>query len=186
MSKIAVLIIDMLKDFLEEWGALYCKHCREIVPSIQRLIKESRKRKIPIVYVCDSHPTKLSDHEFKKWKPHAIRGTKGAEVIDELKPQEGDFIVFKRTYDGFYNTELEITLRSLGVETVIVTGIHTHVCILATATAAFCRGFHVIVPEDCVTTSHPENHRTRIRYFQSHLGEVVKLNELLERLDGLK
>lgn len=186
MSKAALLVVDMLKDFLEKWGTLYCERCRYIVPAIQKLVKEARKRKIPIIYVCDSHPSKFSGPEFKKWKPHAIRGTKGAEVINELGPKKDDYIVLKRTYDGFYNTDLEITLRSLGIDTVIVTGIHTHVCVLTTATSAFIRGFHVIVPEDCVTTSHPENHRTRLRYIQTHLGEVTKLEETLKRLDGLK
>jgi nicotinamidase-related amidase len=182
MTRPAIIVIDMLRDFLEEDGALYCKKCREIIPNVKKLIETARRISVPVIYVSCNHSLKSKAPEFTKWGPHAIKGTKGAEVIDELKPKRGDYIVNKESYSGFYNTNLETILRSLNVDTLVLTGIHTHVCILATGLDAFYRGFNVIFPEDCIITGHSENHRTRLRFFRTHLGRVTNLRELINEL----
>jgi len=181
-SKMAILVIDMLNEYLDPKGKLFCGECREIIPKIQKLVEFGRNRGIPIIYVNTSL---LSEGEpiAKKWGVHAIRGTWGAEVIPELKPKDGDRIIFKRTYDGFYNTELELTLRSMGIETVVVTGIHTHVCVLLTAVSAFNRGFNVIALEDCMTTGYKPNHESRLSFYKTHLGNLLTLNEFIKSLD---
>jgi len=182
-GKLAVLVIDMLNEYLDPKGKVYCENCREIVPNIKRLLEFGREKRFPIVYVntsliCETEPI------AKKWGLHAERGSWGAEVIPELKPQNNDIVILKRTYDGFYNSELELTLRSLDVQTVIVTGIHTHVCVLLTAVAAFNRGFNVIALEDCMTTGYKPNHESRLRFYKTHIGELLKLNEFMERFRG--
>lgn len=182
ITRPAVVVIDMLRDFLEEDGVLYCKKCRDILPNMKKLIEVARSKSIPVVYVSCSHHLGGKSGDLVKWPPHAIEGTKGAEIVDELKPQDGDYVVHKETYSGFFKTDLEKTLRSLGVDTVIITGIHTHVCILASGLDAFYRGFKVIFPEDCITTGNEENHKTRLRFFRSHLGEVTTLAKLVSDL----
>lgn len=174
-----VLVIDMLRDFLEPDGALFCRRCRNIIPSVQRLVTHARASGWPVIYVCDSHPHASEDPDILRFGPHAIRGTRGAEIIPELAPAGGDHIVTKRTYDGFYSTDLDMTLRSLRVSTVILSGIHTHVCVLATAMGAFYRGYRVIVLRDCTEASSEEKHRTRLEFIRSHLGEVMDLEKIL-------
>lgn len=178
MDRVAILAVDMLNDYLNPQGNIFCVECRQIIPNIQRLIEHGRSRGYPIVYVNTSHIND-KDPETAKWGVHALRGTWGAEVIPELAPTDGDHVVLKRTYDGFYNTELEITLRSLEVTTAVVCGIHTHVCVLMTALGAFYRGFQVIALEDRMTTGFMPNHESRLRFYQTHVGELMTLQDFI-------
>ena len=185
-KKIAVLVIDMLNEYLNSKGKIYCKDCRAIIPNVKKLVIYARKKGFKVIYVDTSH-INAREPEIEKWGMHAMRGTWGARVIPELKPQKNDIIVTKKTYDGFYNTKLESTLRKLDIQTVVVSGIHTHVCVLLTALGAFYRGFKVIALEDCMTTGYKPNHENRLRFFKTHVGELLKLNDFLkqcEKIDG--
>ena len=118
MSRTAVIVIDMLNDFVT--GPIASPRIHHIIEPIKDLCDYARKHDMPVIYSNDSH-TEV-DKEFKVWGPHAVEGTKGAEVIDELKPQPGDYIIPKKTYSGFFQTTLELVLRELDVDTVIITG----------------------------------------------------------------
>ena len=179
----ALLIIDMLNEYLSPDGKIYCEKALEIVPNIINLRSTLKKLGGKVIYVNTSHVGE-GDPEIQKWGSHAMRGTWGAEVIEELRPEPDDYIVYKRTYDGFYNTELEITLKSLFIKNVVVVGIHTHVCVLLTSLGAFYRGFRVIALEDCMTTGYQPNHDSRLRFYSSHIGELYKLSDLLEMTDN--
>jgi len=80
--------------------------------------------------------------------PHAIKGTEGVEVIDDIKPTSKDFVVERRRYSAFFETGLDLLLRELGVDTVVLTGLHTNICVKHTAADAFCRGYNIIVLKD--------------------------------------
>ena len=179
-EEVAIIVIDMLNEYLDPKGKIYCERCREIIPNLQKLIKFGHERKFPVIYLNTSHIND-KDPETKKWGVHALRGTWGAEVIPELKLRKDDIVVTKRTYDGFYNSELEITLKSLGINTVVTSGIHTHVCVLMTSLGAFYRGYDVIALEDCMTTGYKPNHDSRLRFYTTHIGELMKLNDFIEK-----
>lgn len=164
----ALLVIDMLNDFVQEKAPLEVPKSRGIIPNIKREIDKARQNEIPVIYLCDAH--KPDDPEFKIWPPHCIEGTEGAEVIEELKPDKDDFIVKKVSYSGFYNTKLEELLKSLGVQKLLLTGIVTNICVLYTGVDALMRGFEVEVIEDCVAGLNDDDHRFAIR----QLKEVLK------------
>jgi len=129
----AVVVIDMLEDFVT--GALKCERADRIIPNIKKLVETSRKKTIPIIYSSDAHlPT---DFELKKWGKHAMKGTRGAEVISQLKPAKEDIVLEKRAYSGFFETGLDSVLRNLKVDTLILTGLHTNMCVRHTAADAF-------------------------------------------------
>ena len=178
--KSALLIIDMLNEYLDPKGRIFCEAGKKIIPNIQILKKHFIDNNQPVIYVNTSHIND-GDPETIKWGMQAVRGTWGAEVIPELANSSDDIVVYKRTYDGFYNTELEITLKSLKVDTVVVCGIHTHVCVLCTALGAFYRGYNVIALEDCMTTGYYQNHESRLRFFSSHIGTLTTLKEYLNQ-----
>ena len=176
----ALLVTDMLNDYLAPKGKLYCAPGRAIIPNIKRLTGLARGRNWPVIFVN----TALTDQKnplAEKWGLHARKGSWGGEVISALKPAAGDRIVDKSTYDGFYDTELENILRELQVKTVVVTGIHTHVCVLLTALGAFYRGFQVVVIEECMTTDNPVNHDTRLPFFKTHVGQLMKLEDFIRQ-----
>src|SRR5574344_642727 len=99
LENVAVLVVDMLNDFVT--GALGCDRARAIVPAVANLLEAAREKGVPVIYCNDSH-LKDIDHELKHWGNHAIRGTKGAEIIPELKAMPEDYIILKRRYSGFF------------------------------------------------------------------------------------
>lgn len=158
----------MLNDFVQVGAPLEVSGARLIVPRLAERIAAARARQIPIVYVCDQHQP--DDVEFRVWPPHAVDGTRGAQVIDALTPQLRDQVVTKTTYSGFFKTKLDDVLEKLGAEHLIITGVCTNICVLYTAVDALQRGYTVEVPEDCVAALTPEDHRFAMR----QLREVVK------------
>ncbi len=173
MAKEALLVIDMLNDFVIEGAPLEVPDTRKVIPAIKREIGAARKKGTPVIYVCDAHDT--DDREFAKfgWPAHAVKGTKGAEVVDELKPEKGDIIIGKSTYSSFYGTELDDTLKKLGVESLRLTGCVTHICIMSAASEAVLRDYGVSVVLDGVAGLAKEDHDAAIRIMKNVIG--VKL-----------
>jgi len=163
----AVIIIDMLNDFVTE--NLKCERAECIIPNLKKLIEAARKHNIPVIYSNDAHFPEDAE-VIQKWGKHAIKGTKGAEIIPQLKPTEKDYIVEKRTYSGFYETGLDSLLRSLyrgeGVKTVILSGLHTNMCIRHTAADAFFRGYKIVIAKDGVEAFTQEDHEQGLKYLE--------------------
>ncbi len=172
--KEAILVIDMLNDFVKEGAPLEVPDTRKIIPFIKEKLENARKNGIPVIYVCDAHEP--DDPEFRRfgWPPHAVKGTKGAEIVDELKPEEGDTVVEKKTYSGFYNTNLDEVLKSLGVDTLKLTGCVTHICILFTASDASLRGYNVVILKDGIAGLSVEDHEAGLRIMKNVIGAKIE------------
>ncbi len=169
-GKKAIIIVDMLNDFVT--GSLKCDRAQRIIPHLMKLIDEARKNNIPVIYSNDAH-IKGIDYELKLWGDHAIAGTEGAKVIPELEPKEGDFIIPKRRYSGFYGTDMEMLLGELGVDTVILTGMHAHMCVRHTAADAYYRGYNIIIPTDGVDSFTEEDYQAGLKYLKEVYGAVI-------------
>jgi nicotinamidase/pyrazinamidase len=168
MSNKALLIIDMLRDFLLPGAPLEVPAARAIIPNIKKRVEEAHKLNIPVIYLCDRH--KPDDVEFDVWPPHAVENTNGAQIVDELKPKKQDYIVPKISYSAFYKTELEKLLKKLNIDELIITGVVTNICVLYTAMDALSRGYKVEVPEDSVAALDQEDHKFAMR----QIKEVLK------------
>lgn len=174
----AVIVIDMLNDFVT--GDLKCERADRIIPKIRRLIQAARRKGVPVIYSNDAHLP--HDFELGRWGKHAIKGTKGAEVIPELKPTEKDYVVEKRVYSGFFETGLDSLLRSLHVETVILTGLHTHLCVRHTAADAFFRGYKIVIPNDAVESFTEKDHKEGLEYLKyAYNVETTETDKIVER-----
>jgi nicotinamidase-related amidase len=167
----ALLIVDMINDFVEETGALPVPGAKEIVPSIAELAREAREIGAPVIYVNDSHDP--DDAEFDIWGPHAVTGTEGTEVAKGLEPQNGDYVLTKKRFSAFFKTELEELLQRLGVEHLIITGTVTNICIFATALDAIIRGYSVSVVEAGVAALDEEDHRFALKQIEKVFGGEV-------------
>ena len=173
----ALLVIDMLNDFVT--GKIAAERAEHIIPELDRLIAAARETGVPVIYVNDAH--RSEDFELDVWGEHAMRGTEGAEVIPELEPGPDDHVFEKRTYDAFYGTGLDEHLRSLGVSRVVLTGLHTNMCIRHASAGALFRGYHIAVPEDCVEAFSEEAHRGGLEYLQDvYNAEITSADELIE------
>lgn len=170
--KRALVVVDMIEDFVREGGALYCgPSMARIVPVIQRELERARRAGEPVVYLTDNHLP--DDAEFRIFPPHAIVGTKGAEIVPELAPMTGDVVIPKRRYSGFFGTDLDITLRERGVDALRLVGDCTNICVLYTAADARNLGYAVEVVEDGVTSFDEEAHRDALRELERTLGATV-------------
>ncbi len=175
MGKKALLIIDMLNDFVLEGALLEVPDTRKIIPAIKKEIETAKAAAYPVIYICDAHDKE--DREFSKfnWPAHAVAGSKGAEVVDELKPQKDDIVIGKKTYSGFFNTKLDETLRSLGVASLRLTGCVTHICVMFTASDAVLRDYKVTVIESGVAGLAKEDHDAALRIMKNVLGVKIIL-----------
>lgn len=168
--KSAVLVIDMLNDFVT--GELKCDTAQEIIPSIQKLLNAARELDIPVIFCNDAHLP--CDSELKKWGSHALKGSNGAEVIPELDPTPKDYIIEKRTYSGFFETGLDLLLRDLHSNTVIITGMHTNICDRHTAADAFFRGYKIVIASDGTGTFTKEEHEQGLKYLEDIYNAQIK------------
>jgi ureidoacrylate peracid hydrolase len=177
-ARTAVLVVDMLNDFCEPGGVMELPPGRDLYPALQRLLATARARGVPVVWVCDEHPSEL-DREFAKRIPHCLAGTWGAQVVDALDVEPGDWRIPKRRFSGFFQTDLDLRLRELGVEHVVVTGVVTNICVRSTVHDAFFRGYDVIVPRDCVAATAPREQDSTLWDIETHFGTVCALEDVL-------
>lgn len=177
IEKPAILVVDMLNDFV--YGALACDRGKAIIPATQRLLDAAREAGIPVIFCNDAH-IKGIDRELKLWGDHAIAGTEGAKVIPELNAGEGDYIVPKRRYSGFFQTDLDILLKELGVKSVIMAGLHTHMCVRHTSADAYSLGYDVVVAREATDAFTEEDYNIGLAYLKTCYGaEALSNNELI-------
>jgi nicotinamidase-related amidase len=167
-TKKALLVIDLLNDFMNEDSPMAVPGIFKIIDPIKEQIEKARKEVYPIIYLCDCHEE--DDSEFKLFPPHAKKGTPGANVIDELRPEGTDILVRKNSFSGFYDTVLDETLKKLSVGEVIITGIVTNICVQYTAVDAAMRGFEVDIIEEAVTGLDEKEHRYALEHMKSIFG----------------
>jgi len=164
----AVLVIDMLRGFMEDGFPLYCgDSVRNIIPNIQQLLGMEIERDSKIVYVCDSH--KPDDLEFKVFPPHCITGTSEAEIIPELVKYPGE-VIPKTRYSAFFGTSLEDYLSGLKPEKLIVCGVCTDICVCYAVADARNRDYAVEVPVDCAASFNEEAHHYALNHMEKVLG----------------
>lgn len=176
LENVAVIVVDMLNDFVT--GALGCDRAKAIVPATAELLDAARKAGVPVIFSNDAHIAGI-DRELKLWGDHAIAGTKGAEVIPELKLSDKDYVVPKRRYSGFFQTDLDILLKELGVKTVIMTGLHAHMCVRHTSADAYCLGYDVIVAKESTDSFTQEDYENGLAYLKTCYGADAYTNEEL-------
>lgn len=169
----ALLVIDMLKDFIDEGAVLETGEAgREIVPFIKKKIEDYRAQGYPIIYICDNH--EIDDKEFDMFPPHSIAGTEGAQVIDELAPEEGDKVIFKRRYSAFFGTDLDLYLREKGVNHISMVGVNTNICVLYSAADARNINYDVTVYKEGVASFNPKAHVFALEEIGTTLGCQVE------------
>jgi nicotinamidase-related amidase len=153
-AKKALVVIDMINDHLTPGCPLEVPRAREIVTALKTRIAEARAANVPVIYVVDEHEP--GDEDLDTWGTHALKGSHGSEVWDELAPNPEDHVVGKPTYSAFVRSNLEQVLDTLGVDTLELTGCLTELGMLATATDAMQRGFQVEIPVATQAGSTPE------------------------------
>lgn len=186
----ALIVVDMQNDFVRAGAPLEVPEAIHTVSAIQKLIEVYRSQSGPVIYTKFlSHP-----HYYLlwNWSPQCQPPTKCCwkghkrfykdinaeleciEIIDELAPAADDLVIEKYNYGAFHETSLAKILKSQKIETLVITGTVTQICVEETAREAFHHGFKTIIVEDAVSSFAPDLHAATLKNFRMKFGWVMK------------
>ncbi|WP_411842363.1 cysteine hydrolase family protein [Salinicoccus sp. HZC-1] len=179
----ALLVIDYSYDFAAPDGRLTAGiPAREIEEELVQKIKSASDANKPVFFMMDLHQEGDPHHpESALFPPHNIAGTRGRElygrvkrIYEEIKDLGHVFFIDKTRYSAFAGTNLDQLLRERNIDTVVLTGLVTDICILHTAVDAYNKGYKIKVPASCVASFNPEGHTFALEHFKNSLGATVE------------
>ncbi|EMI16142.1 isochorismatase hydrolase [Rhodopirellula maiorica SM1] len=151
-STTALLIVDMINDLEFDEGEQLLDFALPVAKRLQKLKKRFAERGWPVIYANDNFGKWQSD--FRGQVDHCLHDNVcGKAIVELLVPQSDDYFVLKPMHSAFYGTTLDILLKKLGVNTLVITGVATNICILFTANDAYMRGYQIWIPGDCVAAN---------------------------------
>ena len=176
----ALLVVDVQNGFVSKGGSydllgIKISNYQQIIPKLKELIAICKKYDVPIFYtqavrelsgidlLTKTHRIlpKSREERIKK-RPICVRGTWDAKIIDEVKPTNKDHVVIKRRDSAFQDTETEVWLNSLNVNTLIFCGIDTSICVESSLRDGFNKGYDVILISDATASANIRHYKTTI------------------------
>lgn len=168
-SDVALLLIDVINDVDFPESEEFLAHALPAAQNIAKLTQQARSLGIPLIYVNDNFGKWQSN--FQAQLQHCLRPeSKGRPIAELLKPKPDDYFVLKPKHSAFYSTSLDILLRYLRAETLIITGFAGNICVLFTASDAYMRDFELFVPADCIAS----NTESENSYALSQMSKILK------------
>ncbi len=192
----ALLVVDVQNDFVSSKGSA-AKRGEDVsaaqaaVPRLIRLIDEAKRVGLTIVYIKTTHSewTDTPSWIYRRSQQSALNtcreGTWGAEFYEGISPLPSERVVIKHRYSAFINTDLNTVLKAKGVESVLVTGVATNVCVETTARDAYMFDYYVTMVEDCAAAYEPKLHLSTLENMRRHFGMVASSGEIIETWKGL-
>jgi nicotinamidase-related amidase len=180
----ALLVIDMQNFFVHEDGEAFIPQTHEILENIQALLELFRSKKLPVIYTSHSHKSAEYDGGNMTWwwDVNCIEGSHGAEIYDAIKPLPEEKIISKHRYSAFEGTDLDMTLRCLGVTDLVVTGVMTNMCCETTTRDAFGKNYRVQFLCDATATSDADLQLATMKNIAFGFAPVVLTEDVLEQL----
>jgi nicotinamidase-related amidase len=188
MAGYGLIVVDMIKDNVNtQRHGLLDQEATRIIPNILHLTRTFRRHGEKVVFACDS----FMEDDFifgGGMRPHAIRGTGGDQPIDELEMQSSDLFLAKRRMSSFHKTDLDQTLRTWQIHTVVVCGIVTNVCVLLTVMDAIQNDFRAVMVSDACACHKPEIHEMTLQSYSNlilfPLIRVMTASEIANEIEG--
>jgi nicotinamidase-related amidase len=183
MNNPALLVIDMQNDFLLDGAPMQMQGARSIIPIVRKVLDIFRHHKYPVFHVVRVHREDGSDVElFRRdlfsQAPFVVEGSAGSEIITELTPLPSEYIIRKNRMSAFMNTDLDLILRSLGTDTVFITGIQTPNCIRTSAFDAAAHNYQTFLVEDAIAAKTEEIHQANLNDMANIGIGIIKAREV--------
>jgi nicotinamidase-related amidase len=201
-EKAALVIVDLQNEFVRDGGLIQVKDAKATLDTNKKLIAFFRKSAMPVIY------TKMSLHDdwalpmkmirfaepdrirgkallpgYKRYFPDVEKELDVTDIIGEVYPEKGDYIVHKNWFDAFNGTHLGSLLHGLSIEYVLVTGTVTHICVESTAKGAFNHGYLPVIVSDGVSSFAPEHFiKELLHQFAGLWGRVMTAREVIQEL----
>lgn len=181
-AKYALLVVDMQNDYALQSSSNYTKWTHEVIPFVKNAIDFFRKNNMPIIYVVRSYRKDWVDIEkvrsdLFKSKNYLVQWTKWCEVVDDIKPQEDDYIVIKNRFSGFMNTELDLILRRLNIKKIAICWTQYPNCIRTTAYDWLALDYDVTILTDATAAKSEEVKKANIFDLMNAWAECVIVEE---------
>lgn len=172
-ARAAVIVVDMINEFCKPGGKMVLPGYEKLVPSQLAVIDAARQAGAPVVWVHDSHRRNMRrDREWVKRTPHGVEGTWATEIIEDLGARGDEIHVIKHRYSSFFQTDLDVTLKDMLVDQLIVFGVVTNICVRSTVHDAFFNGYEVVVPRDCCAATGEREQESTLYDIATHFGIV--------------
>jgi nicotinamidase-related amidase len=172
-ARVVLLLVDVINDLEFIGGDKLLIHALPAARKIAALKRRTKRAGIPAIYVNDNFGKWRSD--FKKLISHCLKdNTRGQPIVELLRPEAEDYFVLKPKQSGFFSTSLEILLKHLGAETLILTGLTADICIFFTAGDAHMRDYHLLIPGDCVASQDVNENSRALAFMQRVLEADVR------------
>jgi ureidoacrylate peracid hydrolase len=193
-TKTAMIVVDMQNGFLDDEGSITkagmdITELKRAVGPVQRLVDACHATNLPIIFTryvlrADHKDAGLLLERYPDFKKvnSLVAGTWDAELDPRMDVQAGDYILDKTRYSSFYNTNLEVILRGLAVDTLIICGVTTEICVESTVRDAYFRDYKILVPEDAVAATDVARHQGTLRTIQYAFGTVNTTAEVVDSL----
>ena len=193
----ALIVVDVQNDFCHSEGVFgkrnfSLSHVEASVNNLLPFVGRCRQFNLPIIFVRTVHSSWTDSDSWIGRLEGAAREMQicrpnswGAEFY-KAEPQRGDFIVTKHRFSGFVGTDLALVLRSKRIETLLMTGVATNVCVETTARDGFNLDYRIILVEDCCGAFSPEEHASTVTNVTKYFGIVSNSKVLAEIMEGLK
>lgn len=187
-KKTALVVIDMENAFIRKESPLCIQQAAASVPACGRVIRKARERRIPVFFVNRIYRKNGSDVEFTRYESWAnggrylAPGSTGPLSIDvpkEFQPEAGDYTIVKLRFSAFFQTELDLILRRLGIKTVFLTGTTTPNCIRTTCYDGLSLDYNIVIIEDCCSSNTEEIQRVNMADMQRAGAVVIGSAEFL-------
>lgn len=204
IEKSELIIVDMQNDFVHPEGqfGMMAKQNPERnidheflsspIPRIIKLAEAFRNAGRPVIYIAHVLKSDDSDAAFPYWRRERpgnsqfiIEGTWGAEIIDDLMPEQGEHLVVKKDFGGFSNTPLDAVLRNLSVTTCVVTGVTTCVCVSTTIRGGVENNYRMIIVGDGTAEIHREAHEHELKTMARVFADVKTTDEVIDLLAAI-
>lgn len=169
----AIVVVDMINEFCKPGGKMVLPGYEMLVPQQLAVIQAARTVGAPVIWVHDSHRRNMRrDREFLKRTPHGEEGTWATEIIEDLGARDDEIHVIKHRYSSFFQTDLDVTLKDMLVNQLVIFGVVTNICVRSTVHDAFFNGYEVVVPRDCCAATGPREQDSTLYDIATHFGIV--------------
>ncbi len=181
-DRCALLTIDMQRYFLDETSHAFTPAAKAIIPNVLELINTCTQKGMSVIYTRHINSESDAGMMAAWWNELIKPDSPASEIIREIGPLQG-YVIKKKQYDAFYETNLEELLHDNGITQVIICGVTTHLCCETTARSAFVRGFEVFLAIDGTATFKESFHRATMINAAHGFAVPMLVSEILEHLN---
>ena len=187
-SRTAIIVVDMINEFCKPGGAMVLPGYERLVGPQLAIIETARATGAPVVWVHDVHRRAMrQDREWLKRTPHCVEGSWGTQIIDDLGARDDEIHLVKRRYSAFFGTDLDVTLKDMMVDQIVVMGVVTNICVRSTVHDGFFLGYEIVVPEDACAATGQREQDSSLYDIATHFGVVSDAESVARALrDGLE